>query len=165
MAKTYQNPTNVDEAVKQMIPIVKNIARKYTRNHYGDYNDYVQEGYVGVMEAWERYDTSKNNRFSTYAYFWVRAKIQQLAIPDWKYKNNTASQDLLDFNGTYETNLDAISIQQSIDKMTDNDKKIFELKQQGYTFQEMADMLGEDSLHRVRNKYIKLEKTIQEAMV
>ena len=35
----------------------------------------VQEGNLGLLEAYERFDVSKNFRFSTYATFWIRKNI------------------------------------------------------------------------------------------
>jgi len=38
-------------------------------------DDLIQEGYLGIMEAAERYDPAKGFRFSTYATHWIRQKI------------------------------------------------------------------------------------------
>mmetsp|Transcript_19148 Transcript_19148/g.39176 ORF Transcript_19148/g.39176 Transcript_19148/m.39176 type:complete len:548 (-) Transcript_19148:70-1713(-) len=38
-------------------------------------DDLVQEGYMGIMEAAERFDPSKGFRFSTYATHWIRQRI------------------------------------------------------------------------------------------
>mmetsp|Transcript_20241 Transcript_20241/g.43657 ORF Transcript_20241/g.43657 Transcript_20241/m.43657 type:complete len:545 (-) Transcript_20241:4001-5635(-) len=37
--------------------------------------DLIQEGYMGIMEAAERYDPSKGFRFSTYGTHWIRQRI------------------------------------------------------------------------------------------
>eukprot|EP00547_Thalassionema_nitzschioides_P004125 CAMPEP_0194213136 /NCGR_PEP_ID=MMETSP0156-20130528/13526_1 /TAXON_ID=33649 /ORGANISM="Thalassionema nitzschioides, Strain L26-B" /LENGTH=359 /DNA_ID=CAMNT_0038941103 /DNA_START=405 /DNA_END=1484 /DNA_ORIENTATION=+ len=39
------------------------------------YNDLVQEGILGLMEAIERFEPERNFRFSTYATWWVRQRI------------------------------------------------------------------------------------------
>ena len=38
-------------------------------------DDLVQEGYMGIMEAAERFDPTKGNRFSTYGTHWIRQRI------------------------------------------------------------------------------------------
>ncbi len=38
-------------------------------------DDLIQEGYMGIMEAAERYDPAKGFRFSTYATHWIRQRI------------------------------------------------------------------------------------------
>lgn len=38
-------------------------------------DDLVQEGYMGIMEAAERFDSTKGFRFSTYATHWIRQRI------------------------------------------------------------------------------------------
>jgi len=41
-------PKNKDEACKQLTRMVGKVASKWTRNHKQDYNDLMQEGYLGV---------------------------------------------------------------------------------------------------------------------
>lgn len=40
-------------------------------------HDLMQEGNIGLLEAIKRFDPSRQERFATYAYWWVRAKINR----------------------------------------------------------------------------------------
>lgn len=40
-------------------------------------HDMEQEGYLGLLRAYELFDPSRECRFSTYASYWIRARIRQ----------------------------------------------------------------------------------------
>jgi RNA polymerase primary sigma factor len=67
-----------EEAKQQLVEanmrLVMNIAKHY-RNALVPFEDLVQEGAIGLMNAVERYDPSKGYRFSTYATHWIRQAI------------------------------------------------------------------------------------------
>jgi RNA polymerase sigma factor (sigma-70 family) len=70
--------TVTNEMVKQYIPIVKSIAGKLfqkTRTSYFQYEDLVGFGYEGLMDAFKKYDPSKNACFVTYASIRIRGAI------------------------------------------------------------------------------------------
>ncbi len=54
--------------------LVGAIARKYS-NYGVPYDDLLQEGVLGLIEAEKRFDKSKNVQFSTYATYWIKKKI------------------------------------------------------------------------------------------
>lgn len=54
--------------------LVINIAKTY-RNRTTPFEDLIQEGAMGLMQAAERFDPEKGFRFSTYATHWVRQAI------------------------------------------------------------------------------------------
>lgn len=62
---------------------IQSIARKYyhpERMNDLELDDLVQLGSIGFCMAIQRWDDSKENRFSTYAYYWVRAYIRREAL-------------------------------------------------------------------------------------
>ena len=54
--------------------LVLNIAKHY-RNRSIPFEDLVQEGAIGLMNAVDRYDPDRGYRFSTYATHWIRQTI------------------------------------------------------------------------------------------
>ena len=63
-----------EEFVVKNLKLVMKIARGYDKCGI-EFDDLVNEGNIGLMEAAKRYDGDKGTKFSTYAGFWIRQKI------------------------------------------------------------------------------------------
>lgn len=59
--------------------LVIKLAMDYTRER-DDLLELIQEGNVGISKALDRYDPSKNVKFTSYAQYWIRAKILDYLI-------------------------------------------------------------------------------------
>lgn len=163
-----ENPTNVDNAVRQCTRMVHKLAKKWTRNHYGEYNDIVQQGYMGVVEAWNRFDGTeyqeKGYKFSTYAWLWIRAYMKAYAESNWKRLNNTTPIDIHEFHlETYDIDENQIFMDITIDKLAGDDQQIIKMRKEGYTFQEIASVTEYKSLHKVRNRFLEICQEIEAA--
>jgi RNA polymerase primary sigma factor len=60
--------------IESNMRLVINIAKAY-RNRSIPFEDLIQEGAIGLMQAAERFDPDKGFRFSTYATHWIRQAI------------------------------------------------------------------------------------------
>lgn len=64
---------NKDELWEKFKGMVYSIAHKY--RNYAEFDDLVQEGYLGLSYASDTYDDSKGTKFSTHAYNNIRYSI------------------------------------------------------------------------------------------
>lgn len=60
------------------LKLVVNLAYKF--RNFRDTADLIQEGNTGLMTAFKRFDLEKGVRFTTYATWWIKAKIQEFII-------------------------------------------------------------------------------------
>jgi RNA polymerase sigma-32 factor len=59
--------------------LVLSIAKRYS-GRCAAMEDLIGEGNLGLMEAARRFDVGRDNRFSTYASWWVRARVRRYAL-------------------------------------------------------------------------------------
>ena len=87
------------EMVSSYMRLVVAMATRF--RHYGlPVGDLIQEGNIGLMQAAERFEPSREVRFSTYAAWWIRSAIQDYILRNWSIvrTGTTASQKSLFFN-------------------------------------------------------------------
>lgn len=74
------------------MPLVKSLAGKYYR--YGvEFDDLVQEGMLGVLEARKNFNSGKRTKFSTYAVFWIKKKMLEYLNKEKRVSLNAVEID------------------------------------------------------------------------
>lgn len=68
-----------EKLVTTHLALVWKLARAHRKPEL-EPDDLVSEGVLGLLEAIERFDMSRENRFNTYADWWVRARLGRFAV-------------------------------------------------------------------------------------
>ena len=87
------------ELTRSYTRLVISLASKF--RHYGlPMGDLIQEGNIGLMIAAEKFDYTRDLRFSTYSSWWIRSTIQDYVLRNWSIvrTGTTSAQKSLFFN-------------------------------------------------------------------
>lgn len=79
-----------DQLAQQNIGLVKSIVKDYLNSGL-DYDDLMQAGYLGLLNAAQNFDLSRGTKFSTYATYLIKGEIRHhirdnqpvVHIPQW----------------------------------------------------------------------------------
>ena len=73
---SYSNKTR-DEIIFEYLPYVKRVVQRLSSNipSYIDKNDLINAGIIGLIDAIEKFDPARGNKFITYAAFRIRGSI------------------------------------------------------------------------------------------
>ncbi len=63
-----------EELVSKNYRLILSVASKYAYNSH-QMDDLVQEGFMGLMTAIDKFDPISGNKFSTYAVYWIKQRI------------------------------------------------------------------------------------------
>lgn len=66
------NQEAIEEIIQKYQKMIENINRCW-----GNTEDGIQEGIIGLLKALELYDIEKNVKFSTFAYYWILQRIRR----------------------------------------------------------------------------------------
>ena len=116
LIKTYRknnSPEILERIIEKNKKLVCKLANNY-RNSNHHIEDLIQIAYTGLVVAINRFDSGRNNKFSTFAYYCINGEIQHylrdnnlINIPRWLQKLNAIfNRFIIDFeakNGRYPT--------------------------------------------------------------
>jgi len=86
IAKTNLTIEERNQIVKNYLPMIESIAKRISARLPSNiqHQDLISSATIGLMDAIEKYDPSRNNKFKTYAEFRVRGAIlDTLRMQDW----------------------------------------------------------------------------------
>lgn len=173
---TKSIPLNNTEAIQIVMPFILKGARRWCRNHLSYMEDFTMSGIEGALEAYNRFKGSEYEErgylYSSFAYFWIRAKQQDLAHRLWKYLNNTtqvvdddADSSWIERHGgasTEDINTDLIDMKRIFNThLTPQEQHLLYLRVEGHTFDHIAEECGYENLHKARNHYLKTQQKIE----
>jgi len=135
----HKNENAINKLVSSHLRLVISLANKF-KNYGLPINELVQEGNIGLMQAVDKFDLSRDVRFSTYASWWIKASMQTFILKNWSIVRigTTAAQKSLFFK--------LKTIMTKIEK--DNNTSFNDYHQQklaediGVKFKDIEDMKG-----------------------
>jgi len=96
---TKVTPEQKDQLILEYAPLIRFIAQKIAIRLPSsiELDDLISSGVIGLMDAIEKYDPSRDNKFKTYAEFRVRGAIlDELRSQDWVPRSVRDKAKLLD---------------------------------------------------------------------
>ena len=148
--------------IQANLRLVVSIANKY-KGSYIEFQDLVEEGNIGLIEACKRYDVTKGYRFSTYAAFWIKHSILlYIKRINNYYFDNTIEEDnirVISINKLIDDDLILDIIDEAEDKTINNElkqllKKIIEESDLNQISKKILDLKYGLSGHYLKSKQI-----------
>lgn len=179
--------TLIYEKYKPLInKVATNLYKKYCKNTGLELGDLIQEGMLGLNNAINRYQENKDTLFYTYAKTCIERKIISTVIAANRQKHKILNESI-----SFEINIDdskvvldsflkdnnynpeeividkesSIELKDAIERnLTDFEKKILQLKLDGFEYKEIAEIVEKDiksvdnAVQRIRTKIRKILK-------
>ncbi len=92
-------PHQKDKLITEYAPLIKFIAQKIAARLPSniELDDLISSGVIGLMDAIEKYDPTRDNKFKTYAEFRIRGSIlDELRAQDWVPRSVRDKSKMLD---------------------------------------------------------------------
>jgi len=127
------NPRIKEKILKSNYRFVMFIVRKYVKN-LDDIDDYFSEGCIGLLNAFDKFDYTRDIRFMSYAVWWIKQtifrhySIEKRDCPDEIIKisldshndNHEGNNEVIDVEQTTFENADELRTKQEIKNLLEN---------------------------------------------
>ncbi|BCZ48577.1 RNA polymerase sigma factor [Clostridium gelidum] len=112
------------QIIQEYIPLVKYIASRvmFGKNKYMEYEDLVSYGLIGLMDALNKFDSTKGMKFSSYASIRIKG-----SMIDELRKNRPISKGAMDKLNRYNKAIDALQMKLLREPTTDEIAKYLEI--------------------------------------
>lgn len=139
--------TDID--FSKYLPLIKSIAKVYARKGI-DYDDLIQQGSLGFLEAKKRFDPSKKTSFSTYCTFWVKKYMVMFIGKEFEYTKIVYSEKkkkkelaLLQKEIPLDKNGDKLAFDKATKSLKPIERRIIELSYlQKLPLKKIAEIVG-----------------------
>ncbi|MCD4650891.1 MAG: sigma-70 family RNA polymerase sigma factor [Candidatus Cloacimonetes bacterium] len=152
--------TSIDSKI---MAIVHSVARRYAK-YCDSYDDLVQEGLLGVLEAKSRFQSDKGTQFSTYAMFWIKKRILAYLKLETTFSNSTTelNTDLLADEEIPENEpVEHLSISDFPENMTGEEITILKyMYEKNMTLSDIARKMNQRR-EKIRQKYKKAMRKLR----
>ena len=160
---------NKEEKLLEYKHIVINLVNKYIKQYpfyKNDYEDFYQEGMIGLSEAIDKYDSNLKASFTTFAYICIRAKMN-----NWFRKNlnnnileiKEETEEEFESPSYIENDIVFMNLKNKLKEYKFNlsldDSQIFELYINDFNSREISELL-EINQKRVEYKILKIKKDL-----
>lgn len=121
-----------DEAARERLilayrPMVFWLAKKF-RVPYNAYPDLIQEGMIGLIGAVDNFETARNNRFITYAYYKVRGRMANFLQRSESRAPLPVEDEYLERPDSFEDDLDRmewhLAIKEGMENLPRKEKEV-----------------------------------------
>jgi len=151
-----------EKLVEHNLRLVVDVAKRY-KNLGLAYADLIQAGNIGLLKAVDKFDPDRGNKFSTYAYWWIRQSIlkalnkhsRTVRVPSYvntlKRKIGRVTRDFKKKEGEEPT------VQELAENLDSSEKKIKRAIKSGATARSLDKPLGEDEKGKTRAEAIEVD--------
>lgn len=119
--KKTKDENVMNEIIKRHIHLIHHMARGYQKCGLA-MHDLVAEGILGLIHSVEKFRVEENTKFSTYAHYWIRAKINMYS---WKMKNlihvTKSKKNSFIYSLIHDINEDKISREEALNKIANKE--------------------------------------------